>query len=124
MKLTSSLAAAFFLIIFSASQAQADDELSTSVDVLAMTTATIRVISENCRLDIDPMLEGRIFEALATVPEIQMSDLVSLFVRRHGNEVHARGRKCYPGDVDHLKTLNSIYDRSVANLRELVVARQ
>ncbi|APG86135.1 hypothetical protein SAMCCGM7_Ch3419 [Sinorhizobium americanum CCGM7] len=123
MKLTSSLATAIFLVMYPMSQAQADDDLSTSVDVLAMNVATIRVISENCRLDIDPMLEGRVFEALAAVPEIQMSDLVSLFLQRHRNEVHARGRKCYPGDVDHLKSLTNIYQMSIANLKELVAAR-
>lgn len=124
MKLIPSLAAASFLAMYPISQAYADDDLSVSVDVLAMNVATIRVISENCQLDSDPMLEGRVFEALATVPEIPMSDLVSLFLQRHKNEVHARGRKCYPGDADHLKALNSIYQMSIANLKEIVAARQ
>ncbi len=123
MKLIPSLAAATFLAMYPICQVHADDDLSTSVDVLAMTVATIRVISENCQVDIDPMLEGRVFETLAAAPEIQMSDLVSLFLQRHKNEVHARGRKCYPGDVDHLETLKSIYQMSVTNLKELVAAR-
>jgi len=59
MKLIPSLAAAIFLVMYPMSQAEADDDLSTSVDVLAMNVATIRVISENCRLDIRPNAGGK-----------------------------------------------------------------
>lgn len=104
--------------------ARAEDELHTSVSVLASIASRIRVISENCRFPIDPMLEGRILEALGSVPELLMSDIVALLVRSHQIELHARGRECYADqDAEHLKALKSVYQMSIANLKELVAAR-
>ncbi|WP_378945733.1 hypothetical protein [Mesorhizobium sp. ANAO-SY3R2] len=105
--------------------ARAEDELQTSVSVLASIAGRIRVISENCRFPVDPMLEGRILEALGPLPEISMSDVVTLLVRSHQIELHARGRECHADqDAEHLKALKSIYQMSIANLKELVAARQ
>lgn len=105
--------------------ALADDGLQTSVSVLASIAGRIRVISENCRFSIDPMLEGRIMETLRPVPEISMSDVVALLVRSHEIELHARGRECRTDeDAEHLKTLKNIYQMSIANLKDLVAARQ
>lgn len=107
-----------------ASPPTADDELQTSVSVLASIAGRIRVISENCRFSIDPMLEGRIMETLGPVPEISMSDVVTLLVRSHENELHAQGPECRADeDEEHLKALKNIYQMSVADLKELVAAR-
>jgi len=103
--------------------ALADSDIETSVGVLALTVASIRVVSESCKVDLDPMLEARIFEAVATVPGIRMTEVSGLFIRSYENEVHFAGRECAPGDADRLPTLRSIYDTSLNTLRDLVRAQ-
>ncbi|MGK9338865.1 hypothetical protein [Sinorhizobium meliloti] len=113
------------LVLAAPSPTRAEDEIQTSVSVLASIAGRIRVISDNCRFSIDPMLEGRILETLGPVPEISMSDAVALLVRGHQIELHARGRECYGDeDAERLKTLKNIYQMSIANLKELVAARR
>jgi hypothetical protein len=115
----------FSVLLASPSPVRADDKLETSVSVLASIAGRIRVISENCRFSIDPMLEGRIMETLGPLSEIPMSDVVSLLVRSHEIELHARGRECHADeDAEHLKTLTNIYQMSIANLKELVAAQR
>lgn len=103
--------------------ALADSEIETSVIILARTAASIRVISESCKVDLDPILEARIFEAVATVPGIRMTEVSGLFISSYENEVHFAGRECAPGDADRLPTLRSIYDTSLNTLRDLVRAK-
>lgn len=100
--------------------AHADNDIENVVGALALTVASIRVVSESCKVDLDPMLEARIFEAVATVPGIRMTEVSGLFIRSYENEVHFAGRECAPGDADRLPTLRSIYDTSLNTLRDLV----
>lgn len=120
------LAVAALLPILIAAQSQpalADSDIENVVGALALTVASIRVTSENCKVDIDPILEARIFEAVATVPGIRMTEVSGLFIRSYENEVHFAGRECAPGDADRLPTLRRIYDTSLNTLRDLVQAK-
>jgi len=117
------LAVAALLQILIAAQpkpALADSDIENVVGALALTVASIRVTSENCKVDLDPILEARIFEAVATVPGIRMTEVSGLFIRSYENEVHFAGRECAPGDADRLPALRRIYDTSLNTLRDLV----
>lgn len=103
--------------------ALAGSDIENVVGALALTVATIRVTSENCKVDLDPILEARIFEAVAPVPGIRMTEVSGLFIRSYENEVHFAGRECAPGDADRLPTLRRIYDTSLNTLRDLVRAK-
>lgn len=103
--------------------ALADDDIETSVSILALTVASIRVVSESCQIDPDPMLEARIFEAVAPVPGIRMTEVSALFIRSYENEVNLAGRECSPGDPDRLPTLRNIYNNTLNTLRDLVRAK-
>ncbi len=103
--------------------ALADSDIENVVGALALTVASIRVVSESCQVDLDPMLEARIFETVAPVPGIRMTEVSALLIRSYENEVHFAGRECAPGDADRLPTLRSIYDTSLNTLRDLVRAK-
>lgn len=120
------LAVAALLPILIAAQSQpalAESDIENVVGALALTVASIRVTSENCKVDLDPILEARIFEAVAPVPGIRMTEVSGLFIRSYEHEVHFAGRECAPGDADRLPTLRSIYDTSLNTLRDLVRAK-
>lgn len=119
MKKTSTLLATFMSLVIS-SQVVAADELSSLVDVLAITAARIRSLSDNCKIAVDPMLEAQVFETLIAVPGIKMTGVTSRFAQRRQAEATVRGSKCYPEDADSLKTLNSIYESDAAELKKLV----
>ncbi len=76
--------------------ALADSDIEDVLGALALTVASIRVVAESCKLDPDPILEARIFEAVATVPGIRMTEVSGLFIRSYENEVHFAGRECAP----------------------------
>lgn len=104
---------------------KADDELETAVSVLTSIATRIRVISEKCRIPVDPMLEGRIAEALAPLVEISISDLITQLARSRDIEQRLRGGACQADeDVDYLNTLNTIYKISIKDLKDLVSARR
>ncbi len=119
MKKTSTILATFMSLVIS-SQVVAADELSSLVDVLAITAARIRSLSDNCKIAVDPMLETQVFETLIAVPGIKMTGVTSHFAQRRQAEATVRGSKCYPEDADSLKTLNSIYESDAADLKKLV----
>lgn len=99
------------------------DELSTLVEVLSMTAARIRAVSESCNVAVDPLLEDQVFETLMAVPDINMSDVISQFVQRRRAEVVLRGGRCYPEDHDSLETLDSIYKSEATSLKQLVTKK-
>lgn len=119
MKFLATAVTSALLLVQPVSHALAD-ELDTLVDILAMKTATIKVVSENCGVSVDPMLEGRVMEALVRVPSIYMSDVMSNFAQSYENEKHARGSNCFSGNVEALATSKRIYDMHIKDLRKLV----
>ena len=103
----------------------ADDDLTTSIRILASVAGRIRAISENCRVAVDPMLEAPMMEALATVPDVSVNDVAKLIIQSREMELNARGRECLGApDVQQLETLRNIYEMSVEDLKDLVAARQ
>lgn len=116
-------AAAALLGVLVSTPASSADELSTLVDMLATTAGRIRVISEACNIAVDPMLQGQVIETLISVPGLKISSVISQFDRRRRAEADMRGSKCYPEDVDALKTLNSIYEGEAAELKILVAQK-
>lgn len=109
----------------SSTLARADDELETAVSVLTSIASRIRVISEKCRVPVDPMLEGRIAEALAPVVEFSVSDLVTQLTCGRDIEQRLHGGVCQADeDVEYLNTLATIYKISIKDLKDLVSARQ
>ena len=119
MKFLATAVTSALLLVQPVSHAFAD-ELDTLVDILAMKTATIKVVSENCGVSVDPMLEGRVMEALVRVPSIYMSDVMSNFAQSYENEKNARGSNCFSGNVEALATSKRIYDMHIKDLRKLV----
>ncbi|NSY70314.1 hypothetical protein G6L35_13870 [Agrobacterium tumefaciens] len=103
--------------------AGAADELSAIVNVLATTAARIRAISDSCKIAVDPMLEGQVFETLMDVPRLKISGVISHFQQRRQAEASIRGSKCYPEDADALNTLNSIYKSEAADLKAAVAKK-
>jgi hypothetical protein len=103
--------------------AQSDDELNSLIETLAMVKARISVNSEICKVDIDPMLEGRVHETLLNVPSLHISDVISHFAMRRQIEAHAAGTECHPGANENLQTLETIYGIHIGDLRKLVASK-
>lgn len=112
------------LLIVVPAPARADDELASSIRTLALTAGRIRVISENCRVPVDPLLEAPMVEALASVPDVSLTDVASLLMQSRQMQLSASGRECRGAeDAQHLRMLMNIYEMSIQDLKELVTKR-
>lgn len=111
--------ASTFLILQPVSHAQAG-ELDTMVNMLAMKIASIKVLSQNCKIPVDPMLEGRVIETLIKVPGLYVSDVMSHFSKSYEREKQFAGKKCYPETPDQIASSTSLYNTAIRDLRDYV----
>lgn len=120
MKFFHTVICAAILVTSSTAVGHANEGINISVKSLAMTVAQINVASESCDIAPRAGLRAGVYDALAPIPDIDMTSVVEAFVHEQTIENSLSDGICDANSAKHLQTLYSIYDRSLSDLKRRI----